>query len=52
MKQITLKTILIIDGREYPVGSQDLSDSIAEYEKAQEHELDDEEILEYILDEE
>lgn len=49
MKEITLKTILIINGREYLVNSQDLSETVAEYESEQEYELDDKEVFKYIV---
>jgi hypothetical protein len=51
MKEITLKTILIIDNEEILVGSSDFSQTIAEYEKEQGYELDNDEILDYIQDE-
>lgn len=49
MKEITIKTILTINGREVLISSQDFSESIAEYEREQEYELDDKEIIEYII---
>ncbi len=49
MKEITIKTILTINGREVLVSSQDFSESIAEYEREQEYELDEREIIEYII---
>jgi hypothetical protein len=49
MKEITLKTILTINGREYLVNSQNLSETVAEYESEQEYELDDKEVFEYIV---
>ena len=48
MKSVTIKTTLIVDGREYLVNSQDFRESIAEYESEQEYELDDKEIISYI----
>lgn len=48
MKQITLKAILTIDGREVLVDSQDLSESVTEYEKYRGKSLDDKEIIDYI----
>ena len=49
MKQIILKAILTIDGREVLVNSQDLSESVAEYEKFNGKPLDDKEIIDYII---
>jgi len=49
MKQIILKTILYIDGREIVTDSRDFSESIAEYETEQDSALSDEEIVDYII---
>ncbi len=49
MKQITLKTILTIDNEEILVDSRDFSQTIAEYEKEQDHTLDKDEVINYII---
>ncbi|MBV6514216.1 MAG: hypothetical protein FMNOHCHN_03806 [Ignavibacteriaceae bacterium] len=49
MKQIILKTTLLIDNEEVLVDSRDFSQTIAEYEKEQEHTLDREEVIRYII---
>lgn len=49
MKEIVLKTIIYIDGREIVTDSRDFSESIAEYEKEQETNLQDWEIVDYII---
>jgi hypothetical protein len=49
MKEIVLKTIIYIDGREIVADSRDFSESIAEYEKEQEIQLEDWEIVSYII---
>lgn len=49
MKQIILKTTLLIDNEEILVDSRDFSESIAEYEKEQEHTLNRDEIIRYII---
>ena len=48
MKQIIEKTIIIIDGKEFITRSCDFSQCVSEYEKEQECELDDQEIIDYI----
>lgn len=49
MRNIILKTILIIDNEEILVNSQDFSESIAEYESEQEYTLDKDEVVRYII---
>lgn len=49
MKEITLKTTLFINGEEILVDSRDFSESIAEYEKEQGYELDNKEVIDYII---
>lgn len=49
MRNIILKSILIIDGEEILANSQDFSASIAEYEKEQKYTLDNKEVIDYII---
>jgi len=51
MKQIILKTVVLIDGVEHVLSSCDYSESIADHEESCEEKLDDEGILEYIQEE-
>lgn len=49
MKEVILKTIIYIDGREIVTDSRSFSESVFEYEKEQETDLEDWEIVNYII---
>lgn len=48
MKQITLKTIVLIDGIEHVLSSCDYSESISEHEQIAEETFSNEDILSFI----
>jgi hypothetical protein len=51
MKSIQYKQSVIIDGKEFVIGTSEYSECIADYQENCECELADEEIVEYIKEE-